>query len=122
MVSGSVYATVNEKIGMDTFALYYSDIRASISISNGTATATGIVVGKPGVATKVSIHLYLQQYKNGNWNNICDWSESKDSTSISLLKSKTIAKGYKYRTKAVCVTYAGSKSEKATVYSSVESY
>lgn len=101
----------------------YNTASASLSISDsGTASASGNVSGKAGRTTKISIHLYLQKYSNDKWTSVADWSGSKEATSYRLKKTKSVSKGYRYRTKAVCRAYAGSDSEKVTRYSSAVKY
>ena len=101
----------------------YNTASASLSISDsGTASASGNVSGKAGRTTKISIHLYLQKYSNDKWTSVADWSGSKEATSYRLKKTKSVSKGYRYRTKAVCRAYAGSNSEKVTRYSSTVKY
>lgn len=101
----------------------YNTASASLSISDsGTASASGNVSGKAGRTTKISIHLYLQKYSNDKWTSVADWSGSKEATSYRLKKTKSVSKGYRYRTKAVCRAYAGSDSEKVTRYSSTVKY
>ena len=101
----------------------YNTASASLSLSDsGTASASGTVSGKAGRTTKISIHLYLQKYSNGKWKSVADWSGSKEATSYQLKKTKSVSKGYKYRTKAVFRAYAGSNSEKVTRYSSTVKY
>lgn len=101
----------------------YNTASASLSISDsGTASVSGNVSGKAGRTTKISIHLYLQKYSNGKWTSVADWFGSKEATSYLLKKTKSVSKGYKYRTKAVCRAYAGSNSEKVTRYSSTVKY
>ena len=70
--------------------------------------------GIHGVTTKVTIHLYLQQYSNGRWVNYDDWLETNEG--ISCTVSKTVT-GYKYRAKASCYAYAGSDYEHIVKYS-----
>ena len=95
----------------------YSKASASISLSGSSAKVSGQIIGRAGKTTKTSIHLYLQQYKNGSWVNVDDWTSSGDTVTRSLSKTKTVTKGYKYRTKAVCAAYVGSDKETVTKYS-----
>ena len=104
-------------------ALYHTSAKATLSISStGVSTATGEITGVLGVTTKTTVHLYLQQYKSGKWVDVDDWlvSETSDSTFVS--KSVSVEKGYKYRAKASCYAYAGSKSEHVTKYSAEVKY
>lgn len=85
----------------------YSYANAGLTIDNGKATADGILQGIPGKTDKVTVHLYLQQYKNGEWVNCDDWLKSEEAASCSLSRTVTVTKGYKYRAKASCYAYAG---------------
>lgn len=100
----------------------YMAASASISLSENTVKANGTITGKLGQTTKTSINLYLQQYRNGSWVTIDNWTSSGNTESRSLSKSKTVTKGYKYRAKAVCTAYVGSDKETVTKYSKSISY
>lgn len=118
-----VYATIGDGSDAGVFALYYRDAKATLAIaSNGTATARGSITGLVGTTTKTTVHLYLQQYKNGDWEDVDDWILSNDSVSTSIEKSKSVEKGYKYRAKASCYAYSGTKCEHVTKYSAEVSY
>ena len=103
-------------------AANYMAASASISLSENTVKANGTITGKLGQTTKTSINLYLQQYRNGSWVTIDNWTSSGNTESRSLSKSKTVTKGYKYRAKAVCTAYVGSDKETVTKYSKSISY
>ncbi|MGN0681391.1 MAG: hypothetical protein ACI4LY_05230 [Candidatus Fimisoma sp.] len=103
-------------------AANYMAASASISLSKSTVKVTGTITGKLGQTTKTSINLYLQQYRNGSWVTIDNWTSSGNTESRSLSKSKTVTKGYKYRAKAVCTAYVGSDKETVTKYSKSISY
>lgn len=118
----TAFAAINEEPIYGTNAVNYSSAAASISISSGTATCSGKIWGIAGKTTKTSVHLYLQKYTNGAWVNVADWTSSGNTVNRILSKNKSVSKGYKYRSKAVCYAYAGTKSEKVTKYSSTVSY
>ena len=103
-------------------ALYYRNADAGLSIINGNAEADGSITGVAGTTTKTTVHLYLQQYKDGKWVDVNDWLVSNASVSTFVSKSVSVEKGYKYRSKASCYAYAGSKSEHVTKYSAEVSY
>lgn len=103
-------------------AANYSAASANISISrSGIATVNGIAIGKHGITTQVSMHLYLQKYKNGSWTTVRDWTGSKDGTSYSFTKNTAVSKG-KYRTNAVIKVYAEKRCEKVKKYSGNKLY
>lgn len=115
---GAIVSTPN----IQPMAANYMAASASISFSGNTAKVTGTITGKIGQTTKTSINLYLQQYRNGSWVTIDNWTSSGNTESRLLSKSKTVAKGYKYRAKAVCTAYVGSDKETVTKYSKSISY
>lgn len=101
---------------------YYTSAYANLSIStSGTATSKGIVVGKPNITTKITIHLYLQKYSGGKWITYKDWSGEKKGYTYTFSKSSSVGHG-KYRTKAVCKAYSGTAYEAVTKYSGAVSY
>lgn len=102
---------------------YSKSVTADLRISkDGVASATGQVYGIPGTTTKTTVHLYLQRYKNGAWENVDDWLSTGETVNRSLTKSKQVTKGYMYRAKASCYAYSGAKCEHVTKYSSTVSY
>ncbi|MFR5858745.1 MAG: hypothetical protein ACLUJC_05910 [Clostridia bacterium] len=103
-------------------AANYSYANAGLNISAGEATATGIMQGIPGVTTKITVHLYLQQYKDGKWVDYDDWTKTEKGVNCTLSETVSVPKGYTYRAKASCYAYAGSKSEHVTKYSSEVKY
>lgn len=60
----------------------YGGAYAKLRIASGEANISAAVTGKAGKTTKVTIHLYLQQYKNGKWTDYDDWLESKNRYTI----------------------------------------
>lgn len=114
--------TVDDGNDVGSKASNYTSASASISISGGTAKCTGSIKGIVGKTTKTSVHLYLQKYSGSNWINVADWSSSGNTVTRSLSKSKSVTNGYKYRTKAVCKAWVGSKPETVTKISKTVSY
>lgn len=98
----------------------YSYANAVLNISAGEATATGIMQGIPGVTTKITVHLYLQQYKDGKWVDYDDWTKTEKGVNCTLSETVSVPKGYTYRAKASCYAYAGNKSEHVIKYSAVK--
>lgn len=114
------YAAVSDNVSI--MAENYRSVSVDLSISSETATVKGSLTGIVGTTTKATVHLYLQQYKDGEWINCEDWIESKDGANCTVTKTMSVAKGYKYRAKASCYAYAGSKSEHVTKYSKEVTY
>ena len=52
----------------------YRSVYADLKITSGEATVSAKMNGKIGITTKVTIHLYLQQYKDGKWVDYDDWT------------------------------------------------
>jgi hypothetical protein len=101
----------------------YRSASALLGISStGVATVTGAIYGMSGTTTKTTVHLYLQRYVNGAWEDVDDWVSSGETANRTLTKEKQVAKGYKYRTKASCYAYSGTKSEHVTKYSATVTY
>ena len=118
----TAFGAITSAPDIQPMAANYMAASASISLSENTVKANGTITGKLGQTTKTSINLYLQQYRNGSWVTIDNWTSSVNTESRSLSKSKTVTKGYKYRAKAVCTAYVGSDKETVTKYSKSISY
>lgn len=116
----SAFATTKEEIKI--MSDNYASAKAVLSITNGQATVSGKLYGLSGVTTKATVHLYLQQYRNGEWINYDDWLESNDGPNCIVSRTISVPKGYTYRAKASCYAYAGSNSEHVIKYSSEMKY
>jgi hypothetical protein len=62
------------------------------------------------------------EYKNGSWVTIATWQQSFNGSYGSLTGSKTLTKGYDYRTQAIYTATSASGTETLTAYSGVKSY
>ena len=71
----------------------YSNINVNLDIASGKAEVSATLYGRIGVTTKATIHLYLQQYKDGKWEDYDDWLKSENATSCALSKTISIPKG-----------------------------
>ena len=100
----------------------YRSVYADLKITSGEATVSAKMNGKIGITTKVTIHLYLQQYKDGKWVDYDDWTKTENGVNCTLSETVSVPKGYTYRAKASCYAYAGSKSEHVIKYSSEVKY
>lgn len=108
----------------DSISPYMTTIQSSacsISISGGTAMPYAQVRGQAG-ATKCKIVLTLQKKSGNNWVKVDSWSSSKNASSMSLSKSKTVSKGNQYRAVATVTVWKNNSSESRTIYSNVVSY
>ena len=100
----------------------YRSVYADLKITSGEATVSAKMNGKIGITTKVTIHLYLQQYKDGKWVDYDDWTKTEKGVNCTLSETVSVPKGYTYRAKASCYAYAGSKSEHVIKYSAEVKY
>lgn len=100
----------------------YRSVYADLKITSGEATVSAKMNGKIGITTKVTIHLYLQQYKDGKWVDYDDWTKTEKGVNCTLTETVSVPKGYTYRAKASCYAYAGSKSEHVIKYSAEVKY
>ena len=100
----------------------YRSVYADLKITSGEATVSAKMNGKIGITTKVTIHLYLQQYKDGKWVDHDDWTKNEKGVNCTLSETVSVPKGYTYRAKASCYAYAGSKSEHVIKYSAEVKY
>ena len=117
--NSSVFAAIEPSPDAEINAENYRSATAKLTIADDKATASATIIGQQGKTTKTTIILYLQQYNDGKWINVNldNWKNSGTVT-CSITKSKSVSKGYKYRTKAVCKAYIGTKVETVTKYSS----
>ena len=96
-----------------------------IEINGGNATCVGSIAGHSGTTTKVEVTLTLQRKlaSSSTWSNYYNHpKQTFNSFKGTATFTKAVVKGYQYRTKAVYVAYAGSKSETLTAYSSALAY
>jgi len=104
---------------------YIADTLTNISIVNGSAICVGNLTGYQGTTTKVEITLTLQRKlsTSSTWD---DWynhpMQTFNNYKGTASFTKTVEKGYQYRTKAFYKAYAGSNSESLTAYSGAQSY
>ena len=123
MAISPVSAAVNPGKSAGLMAEYYFSASAELSITaSGMAEVKGRLTGLTGVTTKTTVHLYLQRYKDGKWEDVDDWLSTGETVNRSLTKTKQVTKGYKYRAKASCYAYSGTKYEHVTKYSGTVSY
>lgn len=122
MMTIPVSAMVNVGGNIEIMSTYYRSANAFLNISSGEATAEGNIYGYSGITTKTTVHLYLQRYKDGKWEDVDDWLSTGETVNRSLTKTKQVTKGYKYRAKASCYAYSGTKYEHVTKYSGTVSY
>lgn len=99
-----------DEVFVDEYS-YTSTVSTTLTISNtGVAKPRAVITGLPGTTTKLSATMYLQKYLGGSWQTVQSWSDSSTSNSLTISKSKSVARG-KYRTRAIFKAYHNSKSE-----------
>lgn len=70
----------------------YSNINVNLDIASGKAEVSATLYGRIGVTTKATIHLYLQQYKDGKWEDYDDWLKSEMQLAVHYLKRSAYPK------------------------------
>jgi len=65
---------------------------------------------------EVRITGYLQQYKDGSWKNVKNWTKSIDGTSIMLTKEWYVESGYSYRYVSYGYVYVNGAVVESTSY------
>lgn len=97
---------------------YTNTTNTAISIpASGLAVCTGVLMGYQGTTTKVSIYIYLQQYKSSGWTTIQSWSASYNTYKGTLQGTYNVPKGYTYRVMASYYAYNGAAYENIVRYS-----
>ena len=103
---------------------YTEQIAATLTISGNRATASGMII--PHNSQRTSVTVYLQRSTTGTsgWTSIGSWSGSSSGGTSEASGSKTISKGYYYRTYVVGKVYdsAGNVIETVTKTSSKKHY
>ena len=117
---GDVNVPVIEE--MDPRFAYIIAATSTIGFKDGQGIAGSTLDGKKSLTTKITIHTYLQQYKNGEWTTLGGSSKTTNGYYAYNTYSKAIPKGYKYRTKSIFYVYSGTDKEKHTNYSKVATY
>lgn len=87
--------------------------------TSGQAVATAQVAGYKGVTNKISITIYLQQYKGGKWITIASSSKTAESFKTELTLAKKVTRGYKYRACAYIYVFNNGTKECIIKYSDV---
>jgi len=95
-----------------------NSITPSLSISNGIATCSVTVIGRPGT-TKITAVVYLQQKNsNGSFTTIKTWSGiSANSSVLTWSATHPVTVGQTYRLRVDTTVTLNGKNETVTVYS-----
>ena len=115
-----------EPIDGGTVSLLYTnmtDIISMLVISNGLAGCTGSYRMKANKTSEIELVLQRKKGDNG-FSDYKTWSKKNTGKgSFSLVKYKSVTKGYDYRLKVVIKIYSGSKVvEAGACYSHTVSY
>ncbi|MDW7657853.1 MAG: hypothetical protein SCM11_11855 [Bacillota bacterium] len=101
---------------------YTNVISTSMYTSASGITATGYILGYPGITDEVWIFLYLERYENGRWVTVGSWSEFAYTYFAYLEGFKSVASGYYYRVRGSYYAWSGNSYEQITGYSSSKYY
>lgn len=102
---------------------YLSTANAYLTIdSTGKATVKCQIVGYRGTTSRIQAKVMLQQYANGRWASIREFSESTNFYQLIISESHRVSRGYAYRVLATIKSYRGSDVESKTITSSSKYY
>lgn len=102
---------------------YLSIANAYLTIdSTGKATVKCQIVGYRGTTSRIQARVLLQQYANGRWASIREFSESTNFYQLTISESYKVSRGYAYRVLATIKSYKGTDVENKTVTSSSKYY
>lgn len=87
--------------------------RSSFDISKDGKSKSIAYISATNV-NKVSVELHLQQYNDGRWTTIKDWSGSKSGDNYELSKEWYVTSGYSYRLVSKGYVYQGTKLVEST--------
>lgn len=107
--------SVNSDVITPQFVYTYDTI-TNLAITSNTARVSCSLEGY-STTTKVVIYAYLQQYKNGSWVTISNWSETFNDSCGDLYETYTVSSGYSYRVQASYYAYKGTANENIVDYS-----
>lgn len=102
---------------------YVDSIKASLTISSGTATAVGNVI--PAGSMKSSITVRLQRAdSSGKWTTISTWTGTNENGKSEAGGKKSLTSGYNYRVYVTGKVYGsnGNVVETVNKYSTTKAY
>lgn len=120
-----IYTT--NKVKIPLFVLrrmqYLSTADAHLTIdSTGKASIMCRIVGYRGTTSRIQARVLLQQYTNGRWASIREFSESTNFYQLIISENHKVSRGYAYRVLATIQSYKGTDVENKTVTSSSKYY
>ena len=89
----------------------------TFDISSSGKSSVTVVLSARNV-DKVKVEAYLQQYKNGSWTTIKNWSNTVSGTSASIGENWYVASGYSYRMLSYGTVYKNGAVVESTSYTS----
>lgn len=103
--------------------MYVNSIKASLSVSAGTATAVGNVIPSGGLKTSVIVRLQRES-SPGSWITLSIWTGNNESGKSEAGGKKAIMSGYNYRVYVTGKVYdnAGTVIETVNKYSTTKAY
>lgn len=100
---------------------YIYKASSNLKISGGIATVSASMTANPGIS-KTLITSRLQKKVNGSWETIQSWTETSNTISCRLNKTKSVSKGSSYRIYSTVKAYKGADSESIAIFSNVVNY
>ncbi len=117
LFTATAYATCIETTDYQIKFTYINSFDNLFYISsNGEASVSSFLEASNVDSVKVTAK--LQQYKDGYWNTIKIWSETKDGTSCGAGGKWYVASEYQYRMVSYGYTYENGEMVESTSYTS----
>lgn len=111
---------INEEIQNEEKYTYVDKASSSLNISGGVAKLSASMTANPGIS-KTLITSRLQKKVNGSWQTVQAWTQTSNSTSCRLNKSKSVSRG-SYRIFSTVKAYKGAHSESVAIFSNIVNY
>ena len=102
---------------------YVNSIKASLSVSSGTAKAVGNIIPSGDLKTSIIVRLQRES-STGSWTTISTWTSSNESGKSEAGGTKALTSGYNYRVYVTGKVYnsAGTVIETVEKYSTIKAY
>ena len=94
---------------------------SNLKISGGVATVSASMTANPGIS-KTLITSRFKKKVNGSWETIQSWTETSNTISCRLNKTKSVSKGSSYRIYSTVKAYKGTDSESIAIFSNIVNY
>lgn len=102
---------------------YVNSIKASLSVSSGTAKAVGNIIPSGDLKTSIIVRLQRES-STGSWTTISTWTGSNEGGKSEAGGTKALTSGYNYRVYVTGKVYssAGTVIETVEKYSTTKAY